>query len=253
MAAVIVLLSGSKHLHSLLPLPFPHVRLLDVVQLAGYLFILRTVFIHLSLEVVETGLHTLHLHGLLFQVFFVDVQLLRNLRPRLPRKNAFQLDIELLLLGDHRLLRLDVLCLGDQFLLQLLDPLNLFVRLGLGALELVPPVHVQWVLQLIIQSLHLVPLLGQHLGPGVDVPPQAVNATDVDPHILELHCQLSDLGAQVSDVQQPVSVLQLPFIEHGLLYPYLLIQLSQFIVALDQLRSKDVPFIHDIFVVTLLL
>ena len=43
-----------------------------------------------------------------------------------------------------------------------------------------------------------------------------------------------------ADVHEPVSVLQLPLVEHGLLDPYLLIQLGQFIVALDQLRTAIV-------------
>ena len=53
---------------------------------------------------VELRRHGLELLLLLAQVVLVDLQLLRHLRPGLPREDGLELDIELLLLLDQAVL-----------------------------------------------------------------------------------------------------------------------------------------------------
>ena len=71
---------------------------LDVLQLAGQSLDLELVLVHLRLVHVELRRHRLHLPRLLAQVLLVDGQLLRHLRPGLPRKDVLELHVQLLLL-----------------------------------------------------------------------------------------------------------------------------------------------------------
>ena len=59
---------------------------------------------HLAAVHVELRRHGLELLLLLAQIVLVDLQLLRHLRPRLPRQDALELHVERLLLLDEAVL-----------------------------------------------------------------------------------------------------------------------------------------------------
>eukprot|EP00760_Papus_ankaliazontas_P014379 PhM_4_TR16074/c0_g1_i1/m.94363 len=114
----------------------------------------RLVLVQLLLEVPQTLLHGLELARLLRHGVLVHVQLLRHLGPGLPRKDALELHVQLLLLLDEPGLDLDLLVLLDELRLQLPHALVLLVRRGLRPRHVAPAVHVAGVLALVDEHPH---------------------------------------------------------------------------------------------------
>ena len=143
-----------------------------VLELAGESLDLILVLVDLGLVHVELGSHSLHLAGLLLEILLVDAQLLGDLRARLPGKEVFELDVELLFLLDDHVFLHHLLGLLDEAFLEGLDLLEHLPGVGVSALELAPPVVVEGVLEFLGERLDLESLGQELLLQVVDLLPQ---------------------------------------------------------------------------------
>mmetsp|Transcript_148054 Transcript_148054/g.258764 ORF Transcript_148054/g.258764 Transcript_148054/m.258764 type:complete len:445 (+) Transcript_148054:213-1547(+) len=227
--------------------------LLGFLQFTGQALDLILVLRHLRCRHVQLRGHPLHLPIPLPQVLMVNVQLLGHLRPRLTGEDVLQLHIQLLLLLDDHILLHALLRLRNQPLLQRLDLLDHLVLLRVGALQLPPAVDVHGVLQLLGQGLDLSTLLHELVLGPCDLLLQVLHVADLPLGDVQVALQLLDLQPQHADVHQPVTILDLPLVQGGLLDADLLVQQGQLVVAADELRAEDVPLVHHVVELLLLL
>lgn len=102
---------------------------------------------------VELSSHSLHLVGLFFEILLVNGQLLSDLRTWLTCQQSLQLDVELFLLLNDDVLLDNLLSLLNKTLLKSLNLLEHLPSIRVSTLKLSPSVVVEWVLQLLGQSL----------------------------------------------------------------------------------------------------
>lgn len=102
---------------------------------------------------VELSSHSLHLVGLFFEILLVNGKLLSDLRTWLTCQQSLQLDVELFLLLNDDVLLDNLLSLLNKTLLKSLNLLEHLPSIRVSTLKLSPSVVVEWVLQLLGQSL----------------------------------------------------------------------------------------------------
>jgi len=128
---------------------------LHVLQFAGKALNFVLVLIDLSLVHVEFSSHSLHLVSLLLEVLLVDRELLSDFWTGLSGQQVLQLNVELLLLGNHDILLNDFLSLLDQTLLKSLNLLEQLPSVRVSTLKFPPSVIVQGVFEFLRKGLNL--------------------------------------------------------------------------------------------------
>ena len=154
---------------------------------------------------------------------------------------------------DEHILFRDFFGLGNESLLEVLDLLNLLISRRISALELPPPVDVEGLLKLIHEELDLLLLLKQLLLLQVDLLLQVWNTGRFSLGNQQLSLVLSDLLSNDLYVLKSLLVVDLTFLQGGLLNLDLLVKKSQFFVSLDELGAEDVSFVDNHLIVLLLL
>ena len=207
----------------------------------------------MRLVVFELANHILELLSTLLQVLLVNLEFFSDLWSRLLGQDVFQLNVELLFLLDEHVLLRDLLSLGDEPLLERLDLLDHLVSFWVSALEFPPPVHIEWLLELIREVLGLLLLLKVLLLEQINLPLEIWDASSLELRDDELPLQLRDLLPDIEDISELLLIVNLSLLEGGLLDLDLLIEESKLLVSLDELCSEDIPLVDDHLVVLALL
>jgi hypothetical protein len=137
--------------------------------------------------------------------------------------------------------------------LQILNLLDLLVRVRVRALELSPSVHVERLLELIVKELALLLLLEILLLQKEDLFLQVLDAGRLTGRNGQFLLSLSNLTLQALDVLDAVLVVDLTLLEGRLLDLDLLVKQLQLFVSLDELCAEDVTLVDDHLIVLALL
>jgi len=216
---------------------------LHVLEFSGQALDLVLVLVDLGLVHVKLGGHSLHLVRLLLQVLLVDRELFSDFRARLSSQQVLQLDVELLLLLDHHIFLHDFFSLFDETFLQGLDLLEELPGVGVGALQLPPPVVVERVFELLGEGLDLEAFVEELLVQGEGLFLEFVDLTGLGLDDLELTGEVTDLELQETDVLKALLVLDLSLAEGRLENLDLLVEQGQFVVPSDELGAEDVTLV----------
>ena len=137
--------------------------------------------------------------------------------------------------------------------MQILNLLDLLVRVRVRALELSPSVHVERLLELIVKELALLLLLEVLLLQKEDLFLQVFDAGRLTGRNGQFLLSLSNLTLQALDVLDAVLVVDLTLLEGRLLDLDLLVKQLQLFVSLDELCAEDVTLVDDHLIVLALL
>ena len=137
--------------------------------------------------------------------------------------------------------------------MQILNLLDLLVRVRVRALELSPSVHVERLLELIVKELALLLLLEVLLLQKEDLFLQVLDAGRLTGRNGQFLLSLSNLTLQALDVLDAVLVVDLTLLEGRLLDLDLLVKQLQLFVSLDELCAEDVTLVDDHLIVLALL
>ena len=137
--------------------------------------------------------------------------------------------------------------------MQILNLLDLLVRVRVRALELSPSVHVERLLELIVKELALLLLLEIFLLQKEDLFLQVLDAGRLTGRNGQFLLSLSNLTLQALDVLDAVLVVDLTLLEGRLLDLDLLVKQLQLFVSLDELCAEDVTLVDDHLIVLALL
>lgn len=114
---------------------------------------------------------------------------------------------------DENILFGDLLGLSNQSLLERLDLLNHLISLWISALEFPPPVHIEWLLKLIVEELGLLLLLKILLLEQVDLPLEVRDACCLELGDDQLSFELRDILSNVQDIIQLLLIVDLSLLE----------------------------------------
>ena len=128
-------------------------------------------------------------------------------------EDVFELYVELLFLLDQYIFLRDLLCLGDQAFLEVLDLLDFLISLGVSALKLAPSVHVERLLELVGEELGFLLLLEVLLLLQVNLFLEIGNAGGFTLRNDKLALVLGNLLSQAVDVLQALLVVDLALLQ----------------------------------------
>lgn len=234
-------------------LPLLEVDTLDFLDLRVDALYFKLVGVNLCLVVLQLSNQVFELLATILKILLVLDQLLCHVGTALLSQNVLQLDVELLFLLDQHIFLRDLLGLCDEALLETLDLLDELVGLNARGLKLAPSVHVQRLLELVLQILSLLLLLKQFLFKQVDLTFQVRDALGLFLGVDKLALVLLDLILLLPDVHDLLLIVDLALLQRRLLDLDLLVQKVKLLVTLDELSGEDISLVHDHLVVLFLL
>jgi len=114
-------------------------------------------------------------------------------------------------------------------------------------------VHVEWLLQLVIEVFSLLLLLKILLLKEIDFTFQVWDASSFELRYNQLSLKLRDLLSDVENIVQLLLVVDLSLLKCRLLDLNLLIEKSKLLISLDELGSENISFVDDHLIVLSLL
>ena len=205
-------------------LPLLEVDTLDFLDLRVDALYFKLVGVNLCLVVLQLSNQVFELLATILKILLVLDQLLCHVGTALLSQNVLQLDVELLFLLDQHIFLRDLLGLCDEALLETLDLLDELVGLNARGLKLAPSVHVQRLLELVLQILSLLLLLKQLLLKQVDLTFQVRDALSLFLGVNKLALVLLDLILLLPDVHDLLLIVDLALLQRRLLDLDLLVQ-----------------------------